>query len=78
MTAGEAGAEEGHESLATPAEVAKYLKQAEKTLANWRSQGKGPKYRIVGREARYEWPEVIRWFRALPESPASTGGKSAA
>jgi hypothetical protein len=77
MTA-DKGDAEVRESLATPAEVAAYLKMKEKTLANWRSQGKGPKYRIVGREARYEWPEVRRWFNALPLSPASSRERPAA
>lgn len=50
------------ESLATPADVAAYLGVPVKTLAEWRSQGKGPGYLKVGRYARYRWPAVESWL----------------
>lgn len=49
-------------SLATPAEVAEFLQVPEKTLAEWRSQGKGPAYRKVGKHVRYRWLAVEKWF----------------
>ncbi len=36
----------------------------EKTLANWRSQGKGPKYLKVGRHVRYRMPDLDAWLDA--------------
>lgn len=51
------------ESLATPAEVAAFLGGdfSEKTLANWRSAGKGPKFLKVGGLVRYRWSSVNAW-----------------
>jgi excisionase family DNA binding protein len=46
------------EPLATPAEVAEYLKIPEHTLAQWRSRGKGPRYSKQGRHVRYDWRDV--------------------
>jgi hypothetical protein len=54
------------EPLATPAEVAEYLGVEEKTLANWRSLGKGPDSKFVGREIRYPWPGVEKWLKDQP------------
>ena len=62
--------------LAKPSQVAEYLQLDEKTLQNWRSLGKGPKYRPVGREVRYEWADVDAWWNAQPAGPA--GSASAA
>ena len=42
--------------------AAVYLGVAPKTLANWRSQGKGPKYRKYSRRCvRYFKPDLDRW-----------------
>lgn len=51
-------------NLATPPEVAEYLGIPVKTLAEWRSQGKGPEWRKVGRHARYRWADVEKWVDA--------------
>lgn len=32
------------------------------TLANWRSQDKGPPYRKLGRAVRYELGEIEEWL----------------
>lgn len=49
--------------LATTEEVAAYLRDVPKhTLEQWRSQGKGPKYRKVGRHVRYVWADVYAWL----------------
>jgi excisionase family DNA binding protein len=48
--------------LATPAEVAAYLRVPEKTLTEWRSKGKGPRYIPVGRYVRYRWSDVEEWL----------------
>jgi predicted DNA-binding transcriptional regulator AlpA len=53
------------ESLATAAEVAAYLggEFSEKTLANWRSAGKGPVYvKLGGGRVRYRWSAVNAWL----------------
>lgn len=34
------------------------------TLAQWASQGKGPKYALFGRHARYRLSDVIAWENA--------------
>ncbi len=57
-------------ALATAAEVAAFLGGdfSEKTLANWRSAGKGPKYIKLsngrGGSIRYDWSDVHAWLIA--------------
>jgi hypothetical protein len=60
-------------ALATAAEVAAFLGGdfAEKTLANWRSAGKGPKYRKVGGAVRYDWSDVRAWLDAQSRAGAA-------
>jgi hypothetical protein len=49
--------------LATPDEVAAYLKKSKGTLANWRSLGIGPPYIKAGDgSARYRWADVEKWL----------------
>ena len=51
------------QSLARPEEVAEAIGVEVKTLANWRSQGKGPKYRKPGGKViRYAWADVNAWL----------------
>ena len=53
------------EPLATPAEVAAYLKVPEATLKDWRRKKTGPRYRPgVGRHVRYSWADVRAWYDA--------------
>jgi predicted DNA-binding transcriptional regulator AlpA len=62
------------ESLATPAEVAAYLggEFSEKTLANWRSAGKGPLYvKLGGGRVRYRWSAVNAWVDEQSKAGAS-------
>lgn len=61
------------EPLATPGEVAAFLGGdfSEKTLANWRSAGKGPKFVKVGGLVRYRWPEVNAWLDEQGEVEAA-------
>jgi excisionase family DNA binding protein len=44
--------------LATPKEVAEYYGVPEKTLAQWRSRGIGPRFSKIGRHVRYRWADV--------------------
>lgn len=49
--------------LATPCEVSEALGIPEKTLANWRCQGNGPKYlKLGGKHVRYDWADVNAWL----------------
>jgi len=57
-------AESARYALGSPAGVAEYLGVTPKTLAQWRSQGKGPRYRKAGGFVRYRWADVDRWFDA--------------
>jgi hypothetical protein len=58
-------------SLATTEEVAGYLRKPAKTLANWRSMGMGPRYRLVGRDVRYDWADVDAWLKDQASGPGN-------
>lgn len=47
----------------SPREVAAAYGIAEKTLANWRSQGKGPAYHKLGGKVRYAAVDMEDWAR---------------
>jgi hypothetical protein len=53
----------------TRPEVGERLKVPVKTLAQWASKGKGPRYASIGRYARYRLTDVIAW-----ENEQFTGG----
>lgn len=53
----------------TRPELAKREKLPVATLAQWASQGKGPRYARFGRHARYRLSDVIAW-----ENAQMTGG----
>jgi hypothetical protein len=59
--------------LATPQEVADYLRKPVKTLAEWRSRGLGPRYHRTGREVKYMWQDVDEWLaeQAVEPYPAA-------
>jgi hypothetical protein len=61
--------------LATPREVAGYLRNSPATLKQWRWQGTGPAYIRHGKEVTYEWDDVIAWALAhkhpTADSPAA-------
>lgn len=51
------------EKLLSPPELAELLKDVpEKTLADWRSRGVGPKFVRVGRFVRYRPADVEEWL----------------
>ena len=50
--------------LATAPEVAAFLGISVVTMAQWRQQGRGPKWAKVGRWVRYDWAEVQSWVAA--------------
>ena len=47
--------------LATPEEVAEYLRVTVKTLKNWRCLRTGPRFTKAGRLVRYRWVDVDKW-----------------
>lgn len=59
---GQRGSLGGRRPLATPDEVATFLRKPRKTLYNWHSLGKGPKALKVGRDLRYRWADVEEWL----------------
>lgn len=62
--------------LATPEEVAAYLRKEVKTLANWRAQGFGPKAAKIGHDVLYDWADVDEWVesqkKGRPAAPVSS------
>jgi excisionase family DNA binding protein len=48
----------GRRSLATPAEVAEYLRVSERTLEDWAYRGGGPEFSYAGQQRRYKWEDV--------------------
>jgi hypothetical protein len=60
----------GRTGKVTPAELAEYLQRSEQTLANWRWQGKGPRFTGRGRGILYDWADVDEWYKSLPSGGA--------
>jgi predicted DNA-binding transcriptional regulator AlpA len=55
-----------NDALLTPEETSEVLKVATQTLANWRSQGKGPSFVKLGaRRCRYRRSEIERFIEAM-------------
>lgn len=60
---------ETHDPWLTRPEVAERLRVPEKTLAQWASQKRGPRYARFGRHTRYRLSDLIAW-----ENAQATGG----
>lgn len=56
----------GKKMLLTPAELADMTGFGTQTLANWRSEGKGPGYKKIGRMIRYPVADVEEWLETYP------------
>jgi excisionase family DNA binding protein len=52
------------EGLATPREVADYLKIKEQTLRLWASKGRGPVYVMIGGARRYRWSDIEAYIES--------------
>jgi predicted DNA-binding transcriptional regulator AlpA len=52
------------DEIKTSNEVADRLKIKPKTLSEWRSAGKGPKFFRVGRTIRYRESEIRSWLES--------------
>jgi len=50
------------DKLFTPRDLEKECQLSVKTLANWRSQGKGPAYFKLGNTVRYRAEEIEKWI----------------
>ncbi|WP_370289054.1 helix-turn-helix domain-containing protein [Nocardioides sp.] len=50
-----------------PGELADLLRIPKKTLANWRSDRKGPKFHTVGAHVRYPRHFVAEWLMTLDD-----------
>src|SRR5258708_38309336 len=51
------------EGLISPEELSQNFRLAVATLADWRSQGKGPPYLKIGRRVWYPRDRVLMWLR---------------
>ena len=58
-------------SLLLPKQAAHTLSVTEHTLAQWRSDGFGPKYVRVGRLIRYKAADVAAWVQARSVTPGA-------
>lgn len=50
--------------LATPDEVAGFLRLPPRTLETWALNKTGPRWMKVGRHRRYDWADVEKWLEA--------------
>lgn len=48
----------------TRSEVAERLRVPARSLAQWAHQGKGPRYAVFGKHARYRLSDVMAWETA--------------
>jgi excisionase family DNA binding protein len=64
-------------ALATPTEVADYLRVPLRTLYRWRYAGEGPPGYRVGRHLRFRWTDVEEWLgRSGPTQGPNRVGRS--
>jgi excisionase family DNA binding protein len=57
--------------LKTPREVAEKLNIQTRTLQDWRSNARGPKFVRVGRHIRYRKSDIEAWIEQQSENVAS-------
>jgi DNA-binding transcriptional MerR regulator len=58
------------ERLWTVEDVAEFLSIPVQTLYQWRTRGKGPAARRVGKYLRYRPADVLSWFDGLDQEAA--------
>jgi hypothetical protein len=56
----------------TPPEAARYLRKTDGTLANWRSQGRGPRYCRCGSSVVYRLSDLRSFLDANVVDPEVT------
>jgi excisionase family DNA binding protein len=65
------------DNLISPEELAETLGLMVGTLADWRSQGRGPAYFSVGRKIWYPRDRVERWFQSKLKETEEDGNTRA-
>jgi excisionase family DNA binding protein len=62
-------------ALATPVEVADYLRVPLRTIYRWRYAGDGPPAFRIGRHLRFRWTDVEEWLGTSgpTQAPARVG-----
>lgn len=65
--------DEPRQRPATTEEVAHFLRRKPHTLENWRSEGKGPRWRKIGGGVVYDWPDVYEWYDAQAAGSSQAG-----
>jgi excisionase family DNA binding protein len=58
------------DELQSRREVSEWLGLPKQTLANWASQGKGPRFYKVGRHTRYDPTDVRAWLEENAREPS--------
>jgi hypothetical protein len=53
-------------------ETARELGKTPRTLQNWRQQGIGPPYTVIGKTIYYERPKLLSWLRDQQRQPVRT------
>lgn len=53
--------------LLSRTEVAAFMGIPVRTLTVWAHEGKGPRYRKLGRHVRYLWSDVVAWWSEQDE-----------
>jgi hypothetical protein len=53
-------------------ETASQLNKTPRTLQNWRQQGIGPPYTVVGKTIYYERSKLLSWLRDQQRQPVRT------
>jgi len=54
-----------NEKFLTPKELALRWKMSERTLSNWRGQGRGPAYVKIGSSIKYEITVILNYEKGL-------------
>jgi excisionase family DNA binding protein len=67
----------GIDNLMSPAELAGVLGLSADTLADWRSQRRGPAYFSVGRKIRYPRDRVEKWLQTKLKETEEDGNTQA-
>lgn len=61
-------------SLLTSKETARILRLSPQTLCNWRTAGRGPRFRKIGRRVVYAETDVNEWLSDQSRNNTSEGG----
>jgi predicted DNA-binding transcriptional regulator AlpA len=62
-----------NDEILRPPAAAKYLGNAEQTLARWRHEGVGPRFVKIGRLVGYRKSDLERWIASRERSVAVVG-----